>query len=88
MNGHYEGLPALPLGGRPVCGHKKPAPEESGPKGPRPNNGSIPIVFPRRGRGLMALGLVADLAHPGGNATGVNFFAAEIDAKRLGLHAS
>jgi len=33
----------------------------------------------------VALGIVASLARPGGNATGVSFFAFEIDAKRFGL---
>ena len=33
----------------------------------------------------MKLGLVDSVARPGGNATGVNNFAAELGAKQLGL---
>jgi putative tryptophan/tyrosine transport system substrate-binding protein len=45
---------------------------------------TIPIVF-GVAENPVSIGLVANLARPGSNATGINFFLGEVVAKRLGL---
>ncbi len=85
LEGHYERLPALieDLVGRRVAVIATPA-NSPGSLAAKAATSTIPIVF-GVGEDPVALGLVASLAKPGGNVTGINFFASEIDAKRLGL---
>jgi putative ABC transport system substrate-binding protein len=85
LGGNYESVPAILDDAikRHVAVIATPA-NSPGSLAAKAATTAIPIVF-GVGEDPVALGLVASLAHPGGNVTGVNFFASEIDTKRLGL---
>jgi putative tryptophan/tyrosine transport system substrate-binding protein len=50
----------------------------------KPASSSVPVVF-ANGSDPLRFGLVDSLNRPGGNITGVSFFTATLEAKRLGL---
>jgi putative tryptophan/tyrosine transport system substrate-binding protein len=85
LDGHYEDIPAILNDAvrRHVAVIATPG-NTPGTLAAKAATAAIPIVF-GVSEDPVGLGLVASLAQPGGNVTGINFFASEIDTKRLGL---
>jgi putative ABC transport system substrate-binding protein len=84
LEGQYDRLPALmgDLVRRQVAVIATPGAKPS--IAAKAATATIPIVF-GVGADAIRLGLVASLARPGGNVTGINFFSGEVIAKRLRL---
>src|SRR5712672_773042 len=82
--GHYDRLPALAadLVARKVDLIMASSPPSA--LAAKSATSTIPIVF-RSGADPVGDGLIASLARPGGNLTGVSFVADELTAKRLQL---
>jgi putative tryptophan/tyrosine transport system substrate-binding protein len=85
LEGHYERAPVLldDMIGRRVAVIATPG-SSLVARAAKAATTTIPIVF-GVGEDPVALGLVASLARPAGNATGINFFSFEVNAKQFGL---
>jgi putative ABC transport system substrate-binding protein len=85
LEGQYDRLPALTadLVRRQVAVIATPA-NMLGARAAKAATATIPIVF-GVAEDPVKFGLVANLARPGGNATGINMFTTEVTAKELRL---
>jgi putative tryptophan/tyrosine transport system substrate-binding protein len=86
MNGNYDAIPSImaDLVRRRVAVIASPGGGSQIARAAKAATTSIPIIF-GVGENPVSEGLVASLARPGGNATGMNFFMTEAVPKRLGL---
>jgi putative ABC transport system substrate-binding protein len=85
LNGKYDAVPSViaDIVRRRVAVIAAPGSQPSA-LAAKAQTTTIPIVF-GVAEDPVKLGLVANLARPGGNATGVNYFLSEVMAKRLEL---
>ena len=85
LEGHFERLPAVmtDLVQRRVAVIATPGSTPAS-LAAKAATAAIPIVF-GVSEDPVALNIVSSLSRPGGNATGINFFVTEIDAKRFAL---